>query len=112
MSTPQKDAIVSVGVARLNDIGTAIQATVLDCGQPLDVSTATVKQIRWKKPSGLFEVRTAVVVTDGTDGRIRYVTVTGDLDEVGAWEYQAYLEIAGRKFHTSLLAFTVRRVLV
>jgi hypothetical protein len=107
-----KDAIVSVGVARLNDVGTAVQATVLDCGQPLDVSAATVKQIRWKKPSGAYEVRTATFVTDGTDGRIRYVTIAGDLDELGAWEYQAYLELAGRQFHTSLLAFTVRRILV
>jgi hypothetical protein len=113
MSSSVKETLVSVGSARLNDEGTAIQATVLDCGQvPPGFASATVKTIKWKKPSGAVESRTASFVTDGSDGKIRYLTVAGDLDEIGTWEYQAYIELAGRKFHTSILAFTVRRILV
>jgi hypothetical protein len=67
----------------IGDIGTQIK---LDCGQ--DISTATTKQIQYKKPDGTTGAWTATIDT------LRYLTFTtvlGTLDQAGVWQLQAYI---------------------
>lgn len=82
-----------------NDIGTEFLVTVKDCvsgvSTALDVSTATEKYLVFKAPSGARVEQTAVNNTDGTDGKIKYVTVDGDLNEVGTWRLQVKIVMGG-----------------
>lgn len=85
------------------DVGTAI---ILDCVD--DVSAATVRTIKVRKPNG---VRTTWAATlDGTT-KIKYVIQTGDLDVIGNWALQAYVEIPGWKGSGKLVTLVVNRPL-
>jgi len=67
------------------EVGTAI---VVDCGR--DVSEATICKILVKKPSG-DEVEWDATVYQSN--YLRYVVEEDDLDEVGEYEVQSYVEI-------------------
>ena len=84
MQSPQKDAV-----------GVAIKARVIEDEAAVDVSTSSTKQIFLKKPDGTIVIKTAAFVTDGIDGWLQYVTVAGDLDASGTWEYQPYVVLPG-----------------
>jgi hypothetical protein len=73
----------------VGDIGTEI---ILDCGS--DISAATVRKIKAKKPNGSTVEWTASA--SGTNG-IKYATLTGDLSMAGVWYLQAYVETAAWK---------------
>lgn len=67
------------------DIGVKI---VLDCG--LDISTATTKQIKYRKPRGDAGAWTATLESDNAS--LSYTTTAAtDLSEVGTWRLQAYV---------------------
>lgn len=96
----------------LGDIGTVFEATIKDCkdgvSSIVDVSGATTKEIIFKKPDGSKLTKTAVFKTDGADGIIQYVTVAGDLDQVGiGWKLQAYLILPSGSWRSSTYQFTV-----
>lgn len=76
---------------RVGAIGAAIRATVRENGSALDVSGASTKQLVFKKPDGTKVTQTATFYTDGTDGVLQYTTVSGDIDQAGSWQCQAYL---------------------
>lgn len=71
----------------VGSIGTVI---TLDCGE--DVSAASVRKIKAKRPDGTTVDWTAVA--DGTNG-IAYTTVADDLNQAGVWYLQAYVELSG-----------------
>ncbi len=73
-----------------------------DC-LPIDVSTATVKTIYFTKPDGSTLTKTALFVTDGTDGQIHYSTIDGDLDQPGLWKIQAYIELGTGSLYSSVI---------
>lgn len=73
-----------------------------DC-VPIDISAATSKLIYFTKPSGSTLVKTAIFVTDGTDGQIHYSTVSGDLDEAGIWKIQAAIELGTGSLYNSII---------
>ena len=54
-----------------------------------DVSGATLVEFWFHKPSGKTVKKTGALSGAGTDGKVRYTTVAGDLDESGEWEGQA-----------------------
>ena len=93
----------------LNDIGTALRVTIEEDGAALDISTATTKQILLVKPSMTKLTKTAVFVTDGTDGVIEYVTIAGDLDELGNYSIQGYIVMTGWTGHSEVKQFKVYR---
>ncbi len=59
-----------------------------------DISSATSAKILYKKPSGT-EGEWIGAVSDTT--KILYDVQDGDLDEVGTWTLQSYVEIGGEK---------------
>ena len=71
----------------VGDIGTEV--LVDTC---VDVTTATLLQIRVNKPDGTTVVWTGTVY-DTT--KIRYVIQDGDWDQEGQYRYQAYVEMPG-----------------
>ena len=68
----------------VGDKGTEI---ILECGS--DISAATVRKIKAKKPDGTTVDWTAVA--SGTTA-VKYTTLTGDLSMAGNWQLQAYVE--------------------
>jgi len=97
------DSTVHVG-----DIGTVIRLTILDQdGNALDISLATTLQIAFKKPNGTTVQKTAVLVGTGTDGKVYYQFVTGDLDVAGAWIAQAKVVLPGGTWYTTEALFNV-----
>ena len=91
------------------DIGTIIEVTVKGGQNPIDISSATVKTFYFKKPSGKVLTKDAIFVTNGTDGKLKYVMVAGDLDEAGAWELQVYLELSTGTWRSSIAGFGVHK---
>lgn len=67
------------------DVGTEI---ILDCVD--DITASTVRTIKVRKANGVKVDWTATL--DGTT-KIKYVVLTGDLDVVGDWHLQAYVEM-------------------
>ena len=90
------------------DVGTIFRLTIKDtAGAAIDVSTASVKYIYFQDPSGVKTQKTAAFYTDGTDGKIQYTTTAGDIDLVGTWMVQGYVETSLGKFWTEKDSFKV-----
>lgn len=92
----------------VGDIGTHLVVRFMNGGVIQPVDQATVKQIKLEKPDGTGVAKTGAFVTDGTDGEVEYITLTGDLDQAGYWYIQGYVEMAGGgKWHSKKERFTV-----
>jgi hypothetical protein len=91
----------------MNDIGTVFQLELQEDEVTVDVSAATDITIYLGAPSGATKVKTGVFVTDGSDGLIKYTTVTDDLDEVGPWQIQGKITMPAWEGHTSIVQFSV-----
>ena len=92
----------------VNDVGTLFKVTVWDgTASPLNISTATVKQLRFLMPTGASFMRSASFITDGSDGGLKYISVTGDLPTPGDWIVQPYIEIPSACWHGSQTSFEV-----
>jgi len=75
----------------VGDVGTVFEVTLKDCAALVDLSTTTVRQIKFKKPDGTYLTVAATLKTDGSDGIITYTSQAGDLDQVGSWEIRALI---------------------
>ena len=91
------------------DIGVNFNITVMNGSVPLDVSNADNIYIILQKPDGSDLTKTASVVTDGTDGNIKYTTIAGDLDQIGTWQIQAKVDFTVSVFSTDIQKFKVYR---
>ena len=90
-----------------NDVGTLFKATIKDCPNDLDISSASTKQLKFKKPGGDILVKAGTFFTDGTDGILTYTSVSGDLDECGRWRLQAFLVLGSSSYHSDVAKFRV-----
>jgi hypothetical protein len=91
----------------VNDIGTIFRVTLRDESGLVDLSTASTKQIIFRKPSGTILTKTASLTTDGTDGKLQYASVSGDLDAEGEWQLQARIAIGSGDWKSDIHRFTV-----
>ena len=90
------------------DIGTIFELYITDtAGVAINVSTASVKYFYFQNPSGNKMRRTAAFKTTGVDGKLTYTTLLGDIDEVGTWSVQGYVETSLGKFYTEKATFRV-----
>ena len=80
---------------RLNDVGTIFRSTIKESGSALDISAATAQTMRFRKPSRAVVIQTTVFTGNGSDGQLEYVAVSGDLDEVGIWLRQPFVDLPG-----------------
>ena len=91
----------------VGDVGTVFRITLADCGDPVDVSQATASTITFKKPDETLVTQTASFTTDGTDGQVQYVTITGDLDLPGTWRIQAAITLPDGFWRSNISKFKV-----
>lgn len=91
----------------MNDIGTIFQLELQEDGLAVDISAASNITIYLGAPSGAAKTSTGQFVTDGSDGLIKYTTITGDLDEVGPWTIQAKITMPAWEGHSSIVNFAV-----
>ena len=97
---------------RLNDVGVPIRFTMKEpSGTLFPIDGATTLTVYLKKPSGSLLTKTAALYTDGTDAKLQYVLVTGDLDELGSWQAQAYVDKSGYKVRSKIVKFKVEPIL-
>lgn len=100
----------SDSVIQAGDVGIVIERTIMERSATgvwaaKDVSAASAVVLRVRTPSGTLKNFDAEFTTDGTDGKVRYVTdSSSDLDEAGHWQAQFRLTFAAglqrtRKFH-------------
>jgi hypothetical protein len=91
----------------IQDIGTSFELAVYDGDVVVDISTASALIILFQKPDGTTTSRTGVLLTDGTDGVIQYITVTNDLDQVGTWQAQARVSLSAGTWSSDTHKFKV-----
>jgi hypothetical protein len=97
----------------VGDVGTVIEVQVVstdpDTGvtAPVDLSAATGLQLVFLKPDQTRVAQTATLWGTGTDGKIKYVTVPGDLDQSGTWKVQAVVAVGGSVYHTDIAPLKV-----
>lgn len=84
--------LVPDDILRQNSIGVNIDVTVVERGTPVNLIGILVKDYIIVKPSETRVVKTASFVTTGADGKLRYITIAGDLNEVGQYRLQADLQ--------------------
>jgi hypothetical protein len=93
----------------VGDVGTAFEATIKnEAGQivTLPTSGATLQMV-FKNRLARF-VKPAVLATDGSDGKIRYVTQPSDLNVAGAWQVQGLVAIPGGSWSSDIHHFDVK----
>ena len=85
-----------------DNVGDVVRVTIYDpaTDAALDISTATTMELRLRKPDGTTATWSASFVFDGTDGRIYYTTVAGDLDQTGLWYMEARIVADGGDWRT------------
>ncbi len=87
----------------VGDVGTIFQINVGE-----DISTATGREIFFKKSNGVVLTKTATFTTSsGVDGVIEYIGTTGVIDIAGNWELQGHLVIGATDYATEIGKFTV-----
>jgi len=91
------------------DIGVNFNITVMNGAAVLNVSNANSISIIFQKPDASDITKTAALVTNGTDGKIKYTTISGDLDQVGTWQIQARVDFGASVFSTDVQKFKVYR---
>jgi hypothetical protein len=91
------------------DIGVNFNITVMNGTAVLNVSNANNISIIFQKPDGSDLTKTASLITNGTDGKIKYATVAGDLDQIGTWQIQARVDFGASVFSTDIQKFKVYR---
>lgn len=93
---------------RVGDFGTIFETTVVDEDEVVqDISSASTKNMIFRKPDGTVVTQTTALSTDGTDGKCRYTTVDGDIDMAGEWQRQVHIAVGGGEWHTSITVFDV-----
>jgi hypothetical protein len=97
----------------LSDIGTILRWTIEDSGVAVDVSGATTKTVTLKRPDATTVTKTLVFSTKsgdtgtGSDGRVEYVIISGDLNQTGTWSFQINLVFASWTGKSDIGTFTV-----
>jgi hypothetical protein len=89
------------------DIGTKLLITIKDDGSVVDISSASSLSIFIKRPDGTMLTRTGTLETDGTDGKIYYIIVAGDLNDAGLYKIQAQVILTSGTFYSSTANFKV-----
>ncbi len=97
-------------IAHKGDIGLTIRLTIDDDGTVRNISGQSALLIYLTKPNnGNVLTKTGSLTSDGTDGKLEYVTVDGDLDTPGEWTAQGHVtESSSPIFWTTEATFIVR----
>jgi hypothetical protein len=105
--------VASVASVRQNDVGIVFEITIIDEAGAVDISNSATRLMVFGKPVVGWFTRQAEFVTDGTDGKIQYKTIPGDLDKAGEWRLQAKIALPTfvDTFYTEMARFTVEPII-
>jgi hypothetical protein len=98
-----------------DNVGVALEVEVKSTNgggtcAPLNLGEATVYLLIRKPSSTVLEVEAEV--TNPRKGIVQYVTVDGDLDEIGTYRYQVRVEpVSGQVWHSSFGSLEVEEPL-
>jgi hypothetical protein len=107
-ATLYEGRIHMIGDIHKNDVGTVFERTIHDQSNVVvDISGATTKQLIFVKPNGAKLTKTAGFTTDGKDGKLRYSTVSGDLNLSGTWSVQAHIILTTGEWYSDSSTFVV-----
>jgi hypothetical protein len=82
-----------VGI-KIGDIGTLIRITIKDqAGVVINLSNASEKVIKFRSPEQVTYEKTSAFTTDGSDGKIEYELVAGDIIVAGEWRVQCTIAL-------------------
>jgi hypothetical protein len=91
------------------DIGTVITATIVDeSGTAVNLAGATSKKIIFQKPDGSRAEKDLAFATDGTDGKVKYTLLAGDVDQSGGWQRQYRVSLAAGTWTSDVVVFDVK----
>lgn len=93
-----------------NDVGTEIILTIVDFDNnsaPVDISTATLNEIVFRRANNTTTTAAASFVTDGTDGKIHYYTQIGDFTPAGTYKIQGVVTTPAGTWHSTVDTFKV-----
>ncbi len=79
--------------AHVGDTGTKLLKTVTDGTNPIDLSSASVKEVHFYGPGGVTLSIPASFETDGTDGQIFVLTTVGTWTVDGDWQEQVHVTL-------------------
>lgn len=97
---------------KLNDVGVVIERTlVTPKGVVIPLGGASGLKLWLKYPDETITYLTAVLSTDGSDGKIRRVSQAGDLSQAGTYQAMFYYELGGSKLHSDRFEFRVEDVI-
>ena len=92
-----------------NDFGTPIRFEIVNPDYKAeDVSAATAVTILLRAPDGTVLTKSGTFTTDGTDGKVQYTAVDGDLDQAGAWQGQARVTTPSGQWTSQTVSFKVK----
>jgi hypothetical protein len=74
-----------------NAVNAVIQLEITEDGVAVDISSCTTKDLVFQKPDGQAITKAGSFTTDGIDGKLRYITEAGFLDQAGRWLVEAAL---------------------
>ena len=90
-----------------NDIGTKLIITIIDNNEIVDLSSALALDVYIRKPNDTILSRIGTLETDGTDGKLYYIIVAGDIDEAGMYKLQCRITLPNGVFYSSIVTFKV-----
>jgi len=95
---------------QVEDQGVALIASLIDhlTGEQLDIRSATDYKIRLGYPGGISRDFAAQFLTDGSDGKLVYTTMAGDLDQAGEYAIQGVITMGGLIRSSDVALFEVR----
>lgn len=100
---------MAVGEIHVGDIGTVFRLTLKnEPDSVIDVSSASLLQLKFRKPNGDIVTNLLSLYTNGQDGIVQWVTTTADdLDEDGIWKLQVKLGIGSSIYKSDIVTFVV-----
>lgn len=92
----------------LNDIGTSFNVTVYnETDTIVNLSGALVTNLLFTQPDNVLITKSGELINDGVSGVMRYVTISGDLSQIGIWQIQGYVELGSSAMYTNVSSFRV-----
>lgn len=88
----------------VDDVGTILEFQMTDQdGLPLSLVGYTNLILEIGKPDGSALLRDASLVTDGSDGLLKYAIVLGDLDQRGSYKFQPHVSLPAGDWHGDIV---------
>lgn len=96
-----------------NDIGTILYMEVTDeDGAVVNISTATLLKMAIRKPASETVAILTAIPHDAPNGIMKYILVSGDIDEIGLYQIQGFIEMPAWQGRTDTQYFYVEDNLI